>query len=137
MTNRLDETLRFHQTALNARAYRQQVIASNIANADTPNFKARDVDFREALAGALGGATSGPGPQDHRQAPYRRRRRCPLEASLKYRRKSRARWMATRSIWTPSAPPLPRTGAVPSQRDLHQRPAALHADGRPGPVRSP
>ena len=57
MTNRLDDTMRFHQTALNARAYRQQVIASNIANADTPNFKARDVDFRAALAGALGGKT--------------------------------------------------------------------------------
>ena len=57
MTNRLDDTMRFHQTALNVRAYRQQVIASNIANADTPNFKARDVDFRAALAGALGGRT--------------------------------------------------------------------------------
>ena len=57
MTNRLDDTMRFHQTALNARAYRQQVIASNIANADTPNFKARDMDFRAALAGALGGKT--------------------------------------------------------------------------------
>ncbi|WP_300434343.1 flagellar basal body rod protein FlgB [Zoogloea sp.] len=57
MTDRLDDTMRFHQTALNARAYRQQVIASNIANADTPNFKARDVDFRAALAGALGGKT--------------------------------------------------------------------------------
>ena len=54
MTDRLDATMRFHQTALNARAYRQQVIASNIANADTPNFKARDLDFRQALAGALG-----------------------------------------------------------------------------------
>lgn len=54
MTDRLDATLRFHQTALNARAFRQQVIASNIANADTPNYKARDLDFREALAGALG-----------------------------------------------------------------------------------
>jgi len=58
MTNRLDDTMRFHQTALNVRAYRQQVIASNIANADTPNFKARDVDFRAALAGALGGKTN-------------------------------------------------------------------------------
>ena len=49
MTNRLDDTMRFHQTALNARAYRQQVIASNIANADTPNFKAKDLDFQAAL----------------------------------------------------------------------------------------
>ncbi|MBS0370439.1 MAG: flagellar basal body rod protein FlgB [Proteobacteria bacterium] len=59
MADRLDNELRFHQTALNVRAYRQQVIASNIANADTPNYKARDVDFREALNGALGGKTSG------------------------------------------------------------------------------
>lgn len=59
MADRLDNTLRFHQTALNVRAYRQQVIASNIANADTPNYKARDVDFREALNGALGGKTTG------------------------------------------------------------------------------
>ncbi|MBS0355129.1 MAG: flagellar basal body rod protein FlgB [Proteobacteria bacterium] len=59
MADRLDNELRFHQTALNVRAYRQQVIASNIANADTPNYKARDVDFREALNGALGGKASG------------------------------------------------------------------------------
>ena len=32
---------------------RQEVIASNIANADTPNYKARDVDFSSTLAGAL------------------------------------------------------------------------------------
>lgn len=31
------------------RAYRQQLIASNIANADTPNYKAVDIDFQEAL----------------------------------------------------------------------------------------
>lgn len=59
MADRLDNALRFHQTALNVRAYRQQVIASNIANADTPNYKARDIDFREALNGALGGKPSG------------------------------------------------------------------------------
>jgi len=59
MTDRLDNEMRFHQAALNARAYRQQVIASNIANADTPNFKARDVDFRQALMGALVGGTAG------------------------------------------------------------------------------
>lgn len=31
------------------RAYRQQLIASNIANADTPGYKAVDIDFEEAL----------------------------------------------------------------------------------------
>lgn len=53
MTNRLDNELQFHQTALNLRAYRQQLLSSNIANADTPNYKARDVDFEKALSGAL------------------------------------------------------------------------------------
>lgn len=55
MINKLDDVLKFHQTALNVRGYRQQLLASNIANADTPNYKARDVDFRDALHTALGG----------------------------------------------------------------------------------
>lgn len=53
MTGKLDEVLNFHQTALNLRAYRQQLLAGNIANADTPNFKARDIDFPGALQSAL------------------------------------------------------------------------------------
>jgi flagellar basal-body rod protein FlgB len=55
MTLKLTDTLQFHQNALNLRAYRQQLLAGNIANADTPNFKARDIDFRSALRGALAG----------------------------------------------------------------------------------
>lgn len=39
----------FHETVLGLRAYRQQLIASNIANADTPGYKAVDLDFQEAL----------------------------------------------------------------------------------------
>ncbi|CAB1369023.1 flagellar basal body rod protein FlgB [Denitratisoma oestradiolicum] len=39
----------FHETALGVRAYRQELIASNIANADTPGYKAVDIDFQEAL----------------------------------------------------------------------------------------
>ncbi len=58
MTDRLDNEFRFHQSALALRAERQQLLASNIANADTPNFKARDMDFRKALVQALGGGTS-------------------------------------------------------------------------------
>jgi flagellar basal-body rod protein FlgB len=38
---------------LDLRAYRQQVLASNIANADTPYYKARDFDFKEAFATAM------------------------------------------------------------------------------------
>lgn len=59
MINRIDQELSFHQTALNLRAYRQELLASNIANADTPHYKARDIDFKEALAGALGNAQGG------------------------------------------------------------------------------
>jgi len=54
MIGKLDEMLRFHQTVLALRAERQQVLASNIANADTPNYKARDIDFNAALKTALG-----------------------------------------------------------------------------------
>lgn len=53
MIGKLDDALRFQQTALNLRAQRQELLASNIANADTPNYKARDIDFSKALQGAL------------------------------------------------------------------------------------
>ncbi len=49
MLNRLDDMLNFHTQALRVRDQRQQVLASNIANADTPHYKARDLDFRTAL----------------------------------------------------------------------------------------
>lgn len=54
-TTALDRYLGFQQTALNGRAYRQELLAANIANADTPHYKARDIDFKEALMGALDG----------------------------------------------------------------------------------
>lgn len=38
-----------HEQALQVRNQRNELIASNIANADTPNYKARDLDFREVL----------------------------------------------------------------------------------------
>jgi len=53
MIGKLDNYLRFNEAALSLRSQRQQVLASNIANADTPNFKARDFDFSSALAGVL------------------------------------------------------------------------------------
>ena len=58
MSNRIDDALRFNQTALTLRAARQELIASNIANADTPNYKAKDIDFASALQGALSGSAS-------------------------------------------------------------------------------
>ena len=44
---------------LTLRANRQQVLAGNIANADTPNFKARDFDFASTLAKAVDGRGEG------------------------------------------------------------------------------
>jgi flagellar basal-body rod protein FlgB len=56
MSNRLDEMLSFHQQALRVRDQRQQVLASNIANADTPHYKARDIDFKASLQAAMSGS---------------------------------------------------------------------------------
>jgi flagellar basal-body rod protein FlgB len=49
MTSRLDQHFDYRLQVMNLRAARQQVLATNIANADTPNYKARDIDFREQL----------------------------------------------------------------------------------------
>ncbi len=58
MTSRIDSALQFNQTALSLRSARQELLASNIANADTPNYKAKDIDFAKALQGALAGNTA-------------------------------------------------------------------------------
>jgi flagellar basal-body rod protein FlgB len=50
----LTTTLDFHAKALVLRAERQKVIASNIANADTPGYSGRDINFKEAMAAATG-----------------------------------------------------------------------------------
>lgn len=42
--------LGIHENALSFRAQRAEVLANNIANADTPNYKARDLDFAAVLA---------------------------------------------------------------------------------------
>lgn len=53
MLGKLDDYMRFNEAALSLRSQRQTVLASNIANADTPNYKARDVDFGSALKSAM------------------------------------------------------------------------------------
>jgi flagellar basal-body rod protein FlgB len=56
MIQRLTDNLDFHGQALGLRAERQRLIASNIANADTPGYVARDMDFAQALKEATGSA---------------------------------------------------------------------------------
>ena len=60
MIGKLDDYLRFNEAALSLRSQRQQLLASNIANADTPNYKARDIDFASALQGALNRPSAAP-----------------------------------------------------------------------------
>ena len=54
----LDNALGLHEIALKLRAQRMEVLASNLANADTPNFKARDIDFKSVLNEYQNGAAS-------------------------------------------------------------------------------
>ncbi|SEL74737.1 flagellar basal body rod protein FlgB [Halomonas daqiaonensis] len=61
MIDRLEASLNFHQQALGLRQERQKVLASNIANADTPGYKARDMDFAGELQKAVKQGGSGGG----------------------------------------------------------------------------
>ncbi|MCB5187985.1 flagellar basal body rod protein FlgB [Methylobacillus caricis] len=55
MMNKLDAALNFHETALRVRGQRQELLAANIANADTPGYKARDINFADTFKQALAG----------------------------------------------------------------------------------
>ena len=57
--NALDAAFRFHETALKVGSQRQQVIASNMANADTPRYQAGEVNFADTLARATGETGTG------------------------------------------------------------------------------
>ncbi|RTL33624.1 MAG: flagellar basal body rod protein FlgB [Burkholderiales bacterium] len=59
MLNRLTDSLNFQAEALSLRSERQRLIASNIANADTPGYVARDFDFATALRNATGQSSIG------------------------------------------------------------------------------
>lgn len=86
--DRLDQFFGVHGRALQLRSERLGLLASNIANAATPNYKARDLDFAAALAGVRGPALArtdaahlhavGPGPAEAPAVRYRK----PIQASL-------------------------------------------------------
>ncbi|MGH8205847.1 MAG: flagellar basal body rod protein FlgB [Steroidobacteraceae bacterium] len=59
MGSSLDSYLGIHTQALELEAQRTAVLAANLANADTPNYKARDVDFKAAMAAASGQGVDG------------------------------------------------------------------------------
>ena len=58
MLNRLTDALNFQGQALALRSERQRLLASNIANADTPGYVARDINFAQALREATGSGAS-------------------------------------------------------------------------------
>jgi flagellar basal-body rod protein FlgB len=55
MLDKIAKEFSFQQRALDLQAYRAEVISSNIANADTPNYKAVDFDFAKALQAGIDG----------------------------------------------------------------------------------
>lgn len=59
MASKIDNALSFQQQVLGLRAQRQQILAGNIANADTPHYQARDFEFSTALKEAVAGRSSG------------------------------------------------------------------------------
>jgi len=58
MIDKLGEHLRFNSEALRLRSTRQELLASNVVNAETPRYQAKDFDFARALREA----TSAPAP---------------------------------------------------------------------------
>ena len=53
MTDSIKQQFELYSNALRIRNRKNEILASNIANAATPNFKARDMDFEVELARAL------------------------------------------------------------------------------------
>ncbi len=85
MTVSFAESIGLHAQSLMLREKRGEILASNIANAATPNFKARDFDFESELARASGGfdlARTAPGHLRGGSADGGLGYRVPLNASL-------------------------------------------------------
>ena len=59
MSSAIDREFAPLQAALNLRSQRQQLLSANIANSDTPGYKAVDLDFPAAFAAALSGQQHG------------------------------------------------------------------------------
>jgi flagellar basal-body rod protein FlgB len=85
---KLDDAFGIHPQALQLRARRSEVLAANLANADTPGYKARDFDFRQVLENAMPPprmATTQAGhiqPDQGLVAPSQMDYRVPMQASL-------------------------------------------------------
>ncbi|MFK7955614.1 MAG: flagellar basal body rod protein FlgB [Lysobacterales bacterium] len=82
----LDSVLGIHPQALELRARRAELLAQNLANAETPHYKARDLDFKNSLKQSIEAAMPKRTHENHLQAPVRANDdalyRIPLHPSL-------------------------------------------------------
>lgn len=70
MSNPISSYLGFQADALPLREQRLKLIASNLANADTPGYRARDLDFNAALSAAAQAREAGPRPHAERHPDH-------------------------------------------------------------------
>ncbi|RKZ79230.1 MAG: flagellar basal body rod protein FlgB [Gammaproteobacteria bacterium] len=59
MSINFDSALGVHSDALRVHSKRAELLASNLTNADTPNYKARDIDFKDAMKTASSNQSTG------------------------------------------------------------------------------
>lgn len=102
MLDKLNAALQFQQEALNLRAQRQEILSANIANADTPGYQARDIDFASQLQKVMEqGRASGSGMSlaltSDRHIPASNVQ--PADMDLMYRILTSRQPTVTRSIW--------------------------------------
>lgn len=112
MLDKLDAALRFQQEALNLRAQRQEVLAANIANADTHGYQARDIDFASELKKVMQrgrDATSVVALTMTSTQHIPAQALTPPTAELQYRIRTSLRLTVIPSIWIANAPSLPIT----------------------------
>lgn len=81
MTINLDSYFGIHAKALQARDQRASILANNLANLNTPNFKARDMDFNEVLNASMAGGSQ----QMQVTSPNHINTNADFSAGLKYR----------------------------------------------------
>ncbi len=86
MALNLDSYLGIHAKALIARDQRASQLANNLANANTPNYKAMDVDFNDLLAASMGANSQ----RVQVTAPNHINTNADFSANLKYRTPNQA-----------------------------------------------
>jgi flagellar basal-body rod protein FlgB len=65
----LNNALGIHERALQTRSQRLELLAQNIANADTPQYKARDLDFKKVMSGEMSQPVTTAWCTAHRSTP--------------------------------------------------------------------